>query len=104
MELLSNILKLIKVIEIFMFFGPIAFISFSIVIINNKTISYILLFQRRQRVLGLLGFYHFEKGELDKAASYFEQSTIDIREVSYFPLYNPFIVIIIFEVVLILVY
>lgn len=73
-------------------------------IINNKTISYILLFQRRQRVLGLLGFYHFEKGELDKAASYFEQSTIDIREVSYFPLYNPFIVIIIFEVVLILVY
>lgn len=55
-------------------------------IINNKTISYILLFQRRQRVLGLLGFYHFEKGELDKAASYFEQSTIDIREVSYFPL------------------
>ncbi|CAH8548225.1 unnamed protein product [Schistosoma bovis] len=36
--------------------------------------------KRRQRVLGLLGFYHFEKGELDKAASYFEQSTIDIRE------------------------
>ncbi|CAH8558378.1 unnamed protein product [Schistosoma rodhaini] len=39
--------------------------------------------KRRQRVLGLLGFYHFEKGELDKAASYFEQSTIDIREILF---------------------
>uniref|UniRef100_A0A5K4EXL6 Putative tgf beta receptor associated protein-1 n=1 Tax=Schistosoma mansoni TaxID=6183 RepID=A0A5K4EXL6_SCHMA len=39
--------------------------------------------RRRQRVLGLLGFYHFEKGELDKAASYFEQSTIDIREILF---------------------
>ncbi|CAH8525754.1 unnamed protein product [Schistosoma mattheei] len=39
--------------------------------------------KRRQQVLGLLGFYHFEKGELDKAASYFEQSTIDIREILF---------------------
>ncbi|CAH8501125.1 unnamed protein product [Schistosoma turkestanicum] len=39
--------------------------------------------QRRQRVLGLLGFYHFEKGELDEAASYFEQSAIDIREILF---------------------
>ncbi|CAH8536567.1 unnamed protein product [Heterobilharzia americana] len=38
---------------------------------------------RRQRVLGLLGFYHFEMGEFKKAASYFEQSVIDIREILF---------------------
>ncbi|TNN21264.1 Transforming growth factor-beta receptor-associated protein [Schistosoma japonicum] len=38
---------------------------------------------RRQRVLGLLGFYYFEKAELEKAATHFEQSTIDIREILF---------------------
>ncbi|KAH8877929.1 Transforming growth factor-beta receptor-associated protein 1 [Schistosoma japonicum] len=38
---------------------------------------------RRQRILGLLGFYYFEKAELEKAATHFEQSTIDIREILF---------------------
>ncbi|CAH8847245.1 unnamed protein product [Trichobilharzia szidati] len=38
---------------------------------------------RRQRVLGLLGFYYFELADLKKAAYYFEESIMDIREILF---------------------
>nr|CAH8847378.1 unnamed protein product [Trichobilharzia regenti] len=38
---------------------------------------------RRQRVLGLLGFYYFELADLKKAAYYFEESIMDTREILF---------------------
>ncbi|VDP69796.1 unnamed protein product [Echinostoma caproni] len=39
--------------------------------------------KRSRRLFGLLGFYHFEKGDFKSAQMYFEKAVVDIRELLY---------------------